>query len=136
MGHHIDSEGRFQSDKHPLRPDRIQLNFTKKLSQRALWVLAEDYADKDPGLTEDIRDRLMDLGYNKDGVVDGIGDQYFGKSSDCLGHGDIELSQGWEKALGTVNAPDGFVYIVDSELTPVALVPLDRAAHFVALLNQ
>lgn len=63
MGHHIDDEGRFQSDKHPLKPDRIQLNFTKRLSQRALWVLAEDYQHSDPGLAEDIRTRLKALGY-------------------------------------------------------------------------
>ena len=64
IGHHIDDEGRFQSDKHPeLPPDRIRVNFTNPRSQRALWALAEDYEDKDPELSADIKARLLDLGY-------------------------------------------------------------------------
>ncbi len=64
MGHHIDDDGRFQSDKHPeLPPDRIRLSFEREASQRALWVLSEDYASIDPGLAEDIQSRLLSLGY-------------------------------------------------------------------------
>lgn len=59
MGHHIDSQGRFQSDKHPeLKPDRILVNFANPLSRRALRVLADDYQDIDPELSEDINARL------------------------------------------------------------------------------
>ncbi len=58
MGHHIDSEGRFQSDKHPLPPDRIRLSLEARRSLRALLVLAEDYKKADPGLAEDLRARL------------------------------------------------------------------------------
>ena len=62
MGHHLNSAGEFQSDKHPgLPPDRIRLNFNAPLSQRALRVLAEDYADADPGLAADINTRLDTL---------------------------------------------------------------------------
>lgn len=59
MGHHIDSEGRFQSDKHPgLPPDRIRLNLANPRSERALRVLAEDYAEADPELARDLVTRL------------------------------------------------------------------------------
>ena len=59
MGHHIDDQGRFQSDKHPeLPPDRIRLSFERKRSHPALAALAEAYQDVDPDLAEDIRARL------------------------------------------------------------------------------
>ncbi len=41
MGHHIDSEGRFQSDKYPdLAPDKIILSFKDPAARLAL----EEYA--------------------------------------------------------------------------------------------
>ena len=59
MSHHIDEQGRFQSDKHPdLPPDRIRLSFERKLSHPALAALAEAYEDVDPRLAADIRARL------------------------------------------------------------------------------
>jgi hypothetical protein len=64
MGHHLNDAGEFQSDKHPeLPPDRIRLNLTAPRSQRALWLLALDYEDKDPGLAADLRARLEALGF-------------------------------------------------------------------------
>lgn len=68
MGHHINGKGQFQSDKHPeLPPDRIRLNFNNPRSQLALWVLAEQYDHVDPELAEDIRTRLLVLGYEPPG---------------------------------------------------------------------
>ena len=59
MGHHIDSKGRFQSDKYPdLAPDKIVLSFKDPRAQHALITLAAAYLDADPGLSEDICSRL------------------------------------------------------------------------------
>ena len=55
----LNENGQFVSDKHPdLPPDRIRLNFNNPNSWRALWLLAEDYADVDPQLAADIASRL------------------------------------------------------------------------------
>jgi len=62
MSHHIDAAGRFQSDKYPdLPPDRIVVSFESPRAVRALRALAEDYADHDPELAEDINLRLDSL---------------------------------------------------------------------------
>jgi hypothetical protein len=58
MGRHIDDQGRFQSDKHALPPDRIRLSFLRAASQRALRVLAADYAGIDSELSASITVRL------------------------------------------------------------------------------
>jgi hypothetical protein len=58
-GHHIDAQGRFQSDKYPdLPPDKIVLSFNDPEAREALLVLAQSYSGKDPELTADIRKRL------------------------------------------------------------------------------
>ncbi len=63
MGHHIDDQGRFQSDRHPkLEPDKIVLSFKDMRARNALMALAEAYHDADPGLAEDIVARLGSLG--------------------------------------------------------------------------
>ncbi len=70
MGHHIDPDGRFQSDKYPeLKPDQILVSFRNPSSWRSLWILAEDYQDVDAGLSQDIRDRLLALGYQHDIIL-------------------------------------------------------------------
>ena len=57
MGHHIDNEGRFQSDKYPdLKPDKIILSFKDEYAQEALKKYAELTNDK--GLSEDILNRI------------------------------------------------------------------------------
>ena len=57
MGHHIDSEGRFQSDKYPeLPPDKIVLSFKDPIAQECLAIYAAHTADL--GLGQDIKDRL------------------------------------------------------------------------------
>ncbi len=62
MGHHIDADGRFQSDKHPeLPPDKIVVSFTDGQAHAALATLADSYASTDPGLAEDIKQRLATL---------------------------------------------------------------------------
>ena len=62
MGHHIDSEGRFQSDKYPdLPPDKIVLSFKDMRAWQALETLARYYHDADPGLSADILTRLASV---------------------------------------------------------------------------
>jgi hypothetical protein len=57
MSHHIDKEGRFQSDKFPgLAPDKIVLSFKDPAARRALNVYSI-YA-KDLELARDIRTRI------------------------------------------------------------------------------
>lgn len=57
MGHHIDREGRFQSDKFPdLAPDKIVLSFKDPAARRALNVYSI-YAE-DQELAADIRTRI------------------------------------------------------------------------------
>ena len=66
MGHHIDDQGRFQSDRHPnLAPDKIVLSFKDMRARGALMALAEAYHDADPELAEDIVTRLGSLAGDK-----------------------------------------------------------------------
>lgn len=59
MGHHIDSKGRFQSDKYPdLPPDKIVLSFKDPRAYRALRRVAVDYLQTDPELSFDIWARM------------------------------------------------------------------------------
>ncbi len=65
MGHHINNEGKFQSDKYPsLGVDKIIISFKDRRTHKGLREIAEAYADSDPELTEDILRRLSDLKYN------------------------------------------------------------------------
>ena len=62
MGHHIDSEGRFQSDRHPdLAPDKIVVSFKDEKARHALMTLAAAYMAADPELAEDIMIRLRSI---------------------------------------------------------------------------
>ena len=62
MGHHIDDQGRFQSDRHPdLAPDKIVLSFKDPLARDALIFLAAAYRDSDRGLADDIATRLQSI---------------------------------------------------------------------------
>ena len=59
MGHHIDDQGRFQSDKYPnLPPDKIIVSFKHPDAWPALAALAEAYQMRDEELAADIRERL------------------------------------------------------------------------------
>jgi len=59
MGHHIDKNGMFQSDRHPeLAPDKIVLSFKDISAQYALRMLAISYSHKDPELSADSSTRL------------------------------------------------------------------------------
>jgi len=60
MGHHIDSQGRFQSDKYPvLPPDKIILSFKDPAARKALEIFAGVTDDKE--LANDILYRLRSL---------------------------------------------------------------------------
>ena len=57
MGHHINSDGQFQSDKYPdLHPDKIILSFKDPEAADALRIFAETTANTELG--EDIMERL------------------------------------------------------------------------------
>jgi len=63
MGHHIDTAGRFQSDKHPeLPPDKVLISFTDPLAMAALSALALAYNNADHAFASDIRERLATVG--------------------------------------------------------------------------
>ncbi len=60
MGHHLDSEGRFQSDKYPeLSPDKIILSFHDQLARQSLRYYAKYTDDKE--LADDILCRVGEL---------------------------------------------------------------------------
>jgi len=60
MGHHIDKQGRFQSDKYPdLPPDKIILSFKDKFARQALHLYA--MGTKDEELAKDIKTRLRTI---------------------------------------------------------------------------
>lgn len=68
MGHHIDTEGRFQSDKYPeLGPDKIVVSFRHPEARRALYALADGYRAKDPGFADDILGRLRRITADEEG---------------------------------------------------------------------
>lgn len=63
MGHHIDSRGRFQSDKYPeLPPDKIILSFKDGAARDALASFAKRTEDRELG--EDILTRVNYLNQN------------------------------------------------------------------------
>lgn len=63
MGHHIDSDGRFQSDKHPeLPPDKLLISFTDPFAWAAFSALALAYNNVDHEFATDIRERLTTIG--------------------------------------------------------------------------
>ena len=62
MGHHINENGEFQSDKHPeLPPDKVIVSFKDTNAWPALRELARHYEDVDPEFAADIRQRLQDF---------------------------------------------------------------------------
>jgi len=66
MGHHIDSEGRFQSDKHPdLPPDKIILSFKDPHARVALGAYAKSVRSSnvqgDVELADDISFRIYKI---------------------------------------------------------------------------
>lgn len=55
MGHHIDDQGRFQSDKHKdMPPNRIRVSLERPESLRGLLAIAADHAEKDPEFADDL----------------------------------------------------------------------------------
>lgn len=60
MGHLINKNGQFQSDKYPeLKPDKIILSFKDKAARKALHEYIK--YSKDQELSEDIEKRLADF---------------------------------------------------------------------------
>jgi len=63
MGHHINKQGQFQSDKYPeLAPDKIVLSFKDEEARPVLYLFAEITKDKE--LAEDIRERIITIEKN------------------------------------------------------------------------
>ena len=58
MGHHINKDGQFQSDKYPVPPDMVMLSFHDRLARFPLAYLAAWYREKNPEFAEDIATRL------------------------------------------------------------------------------
>ena len=64
MGAHIDSEGKFQSDKFPgCPPDKVPVGVGDERAQDLLWELARRYEDVDREFSEDLRSRLKARGF-------------------------------------------------------------------------
>lgn len=62
MGHHINKNGYFQSDKHPELPEhKIILDFRDEYAQKALALYAELTTDKE--LSEDIKQAIVNVHY-------------------------------------------------------------------------
>ena len=59
---HIDAQGRFQSDKNDLPPDKVALSFNDTTAWPALRLLAGEYWKVDRQFAEDIMQRLIALG--------------------------------------------------------------------------
>lgn len=60
MGHHMNKQGQFQSDKYPdLPPDKIILSFKDKHARLVLWHYAEITDDKE--LADDIKQRIESI---------------------------------------------------------------------------
>jgi hypothetical protein len=71
--------------------------------------------------------------------IPGIGEKEFFALDNPLGHGDPHLSHDWVMGLAVPNlggdAPKGFKFIMDAEMTPVALVPEKLVDAWLELLN-
>ncbi|MEQ9323893.1 MAG: hypothetical protein RIF41_32310, partial [Polyangiaceae bacterium] len=62
MGHHIDDQGRFQSDKYPdLPPDKVVVSLKDPPARDALVRLVVAYLDVDAEFATDLGQRLVSL---------------------------------------------------------------------------
>ena len=62
MGHHVDDQGRFQSDKHPeLAPDKVVIDLTDPKAWDGLMLIAAMYWDHDREFAEDLENRVRQL---------------------------------------------------------------------------
>lgn len=69
MGDHIDSDGRFQSDKYPwCRPDFVPLKVTDPMAQPVLWAYAEARREVDAEFADDLQARLAAVGFRVNNV--------------------------------------------------------------------
>ena len=68
VGHHLDEEGRFQSDKYPdLAPDKIVLSLHDPAAFRALAVFI--VATDDRELASDLATRMLAMQELQDGMI-------------------------------------------------------------------
>lgn len=64
MGAHLDSQGRFQSDKYPTCPaDKVPLSVNDKDAQPFLWAYAELHRARDAEFANDLQARLRAVGF-------------------------------------------------------------------------
>jgi hypothetical protein len=62
MGHHIDAEGRFQSDKYPaLGPDKVVISLKDPRTHTGLLLIANNYKNKDAEFADDLSRRVHEL---------------------------------------------------------------------------
>ena len=62
MGHHIDEQGRFQSDKHPgLGPDKVVIDLTDPEAWAGLQTIAAAYKAKDSDFADGLQVRVQQL---------------------------------------------------------------------------
>jgi len=62
VGHHIDSEGRFQSDKYPdLPPDKVVISLKDPRSWPGMRMIAAAYSDEDYEFAGDLFIRIDSL---------------------------------------------------------------------------
>lgn len=70
MGTHINSEGKFQSDKYPTCPaDKVPLSVNDPDAQPLLWIYAELHRKRDNELSDDLQARLRAVGFDPRGVL-------------------------------------------------------------------
>lgn len=69
MGHHRDEQGRFQSDKHDIPPDRVRINIEHPHNWPGLLLIAEAYMDIDVEFASDLRERILELAKGKGATI-------------------------------------------------------------------
>ncbi len=80
MGHHIDAEGRFQSDKYPeLPPDKVVISLKDPRTWAGLRVIAVQYQDGEKEFGDDLLGRINSLIQANEASRPSAGNNFKGK---------------------------------------------------------